>query len=682
MNAFKSNIFEYMNGTRQYSIPIYQRVYSWEIEQCQRLWVDIVSMQKGKREGHFVGSIVRIDEVSAAGFPKAMIIDGQQRLTTLTLLLIALRDYVKKDTTDTEINAAEITDTLLINPYKHDSDRYKLLLTKTDQEILRKLIESPAPNNESVSRILSNYSYFVERVSSGDLAPDEIYQAIGKLQMVDIALDRQYDDPQAIFESLNSTGMDLRDSDLIRNFILMGLPSCDQALVYNNIWRPMEELFSYGNQAELMDSFFRDYLTMKLGRLVKQGDVYKEFKNYRYTYWNKKTDTLCADLLSFANHYTEMDSGECDDKELQSLYNDLKTIGLSVAYPFLMKVHEDCTNSIIPLETFRKIVSICVNYALRRSICGMRSTGLNYMFAVIKNTINKDDYLNSLKAFFILQESSKEFPSDKRFAEEFVIQDVYSKKICRFILCKLETWNGHKIVSLDDLSVEHIYPQKPKPSDWGVLQKELLHTIGNLTLAHWADNSALSNKPFKEKLIMAQGYKQSALRLNEYIIEQTSWGETQINNRAERLGELAKKVWPYPMLSDSELAPYRKQDDLVSQYTLDSYSNINAYNKILFEQINKRIINLGTNVTRVFNKHYIAYKADTNFADIEIQKSRLHIWVNLKFGEVADPKGICKDVSGLGHLGNGDVELFFDSLDDLDSAMAIIEQAFQKQDIE
>ena len=678
MNAFKSNIFEYMNGTRQYSIPIYQRVYSWEVEHCQRLWSDIVSIQRDSREGHFVGSIVRIDEVSAAGFPKAMIIDGQQRLTTLTLLLVALRDFVKKNSATTEINAAEITDTLLINPYKRDSDRYKLLLTKTDQEVLRKLIESASPSQDAVSRIHANYDFFVKQIAKGELSPDNVYQAIGKLQMVDIALDRQYDDPQAIFESLNSTGMDLKDSDLIRNFILMALPTISQELVYNNVWRPMEELFSYGNQASLMDNFFRDYLMMQLGRLVNQRDVYKEFKAYKAARWGAKTEEMCRDLLAFAKHYADMDSGESGDVELKALYTDLKTIGLSVAYPFLMKVHEDCANDIITIDTLREIVAICVNYALRRSICGMRTTGLNYMFAVLKNSINKDDYLNSIKAFFILQDVSREFPRDKRFVDEFIAQDIYSKKICRFILCKLETWNGHKIVSLDDLSVEHVFPQKPKPSEWGLLQKELLHTIGNLTLAHWADNSSLSNKPFGEKLTMAQGYRQSALRLNEYIVEQTAWGEMQINERAGKLAALAMKVWPYPLLTDDELKPYQPEPE--PERKLEDYRYYNPNTKTLFEILDGRIKNLGTTITRVFNNDYVAYKVDTNFVDVELQKARLHIWVNMRFGEVSDPKRLCRDVSGLGHLGNGDVELYYDFNTPVDDVLTIVEQAFRLQD--
>lgn len=680
MNAFKSNIFEYMNGTRQYSIPIYQRVYSWGVEQCQRLWIDVVSMQKEDRIGHFVGSIVRIDEVSAAGFPKAQIIDGQQRLTTLTLLLIALRDFVQQNNITTEINAAEITDTLLINSYKRDSDRYKLLLTKTDQEVLKKLVESVVPIQESASRILSNHDFFLKQIMKGDLTPDEIYQAVGKLQMVDIALDRQYDDPQAIFESLNSTGMNLKDSDLIRNFILMGLPSERQELVYNTVWRPMEELFAYGNQAERMDNFLRDYLTMKLGRLVNQRDVYKEFKTYRNNYWETKTEELCHALFSFARYYAQMDSGESSDTELKVLYIDLKTIGLSVAFPFLMKVHADCENGSISKEMLREIMSICVNYALRRSVCGMRTTGLNYMFAVLKNSIREEDYLNSVKAFFILQETSKEFPPDKRFFDEFIIQDIYSKKICRFILCKLETWNGHKIVSLDDLSVEHVFPQKPKPSEWGMLPKELLHTIGNLTLAHWADNSALSNKPFVNKLTMAQGYKQSALRLNEYIVEQSTWNEGQIFERAKKLAEFAARVWPYPQLSQKELQPYQPEPE--QEYQLDTYKYYNPNTKTLFEILDGRIKNLGTTISRTFNKDYIAYKVDTNFTNVELQKMRLHIWINIRFDEISDPKGLCRDVSGIGHWGNGDVELYFDFNTPIDDVMAIIEQAYRLQDID
>jgi predicted transport protein len=272
------------------------------------------------------------------------------------------------------------------------------------------------------------------------------------------------------------------------------------------------------------------------------------------------------------------------------------------------------------------------------------------------------------------------FPSDKHFTDEFIIQDIYNKKICRFILCKLETWNSHKIISLSDLSVEHIYPQKPKPTEWSELPKELLHSIGNLTLTHWADNSSLSNKPFTEKLTIEQGYKQSALRLNEYVVEQAQWGERQINERAAKLAELAKKIWPYPYLSEDEIKSFQPESEL--EHKVEGYKYYNPYTKTLFEILDGKIRNLNTAINRVFNNEYIAYKFDTNFADVELQKSRLHIWINMRFGEIADPKGICRDVSGVGHLGNGDVELYYDFNTPIDDVMAIIEQAFRQQCIE
>jgi len=674
------NIYGILEGSKQYVIPVYQRIYSWEQSHCERLWSDVVEMHRSSKPSHFIGTIVNVAEKTApVGIQEYSIIDGQQRLTTLSILLLALRDYAKKHA-NCGVNPEKITKNLLINEFETGNDKYKILLTQSDREVLKKKIEG-VPIPESLkSRVIDNYDFFTGKIEKGEITPPDLYVAIGRLQLVNITLDRNHDDPQAIFESLNSTGMDLLGSDLIRNYILMALPPASQESLYNNVWRPMEELFSYGNQATLMDNFFRDYLTMKLGRLVNQRDVYREFKAYKSTNWTLQAEELCHDLLAFAKHYVDMDSGNSNDPELKSLYNDLKNIGISVAYPFLLKVHEDYANNIITVDMLREIVAICVNFALRRSVCGMRTTGLNYMFAVLKNSINPADYMNSIKAYFILQETSKEFPRDKRFADEFVIQDIYSKKICRFILCKLETWNGHKIVSLDDLSVEHVFPQKPKPSEWGVLQKELLHTIGNLTLAHWADNSSLSNKPFTKKLTLTQGYKQSALRLNEYIVEQSTWGEIQITERSKRLAELAMKVWPYPQLTDEELKPYQPEPEPGRR--LENYKYFNASTKTLFEILDGKIKNLGTTITRVFNNDYVAYKVDTNFADVEIQKTRLHIWVNMRFGEVADPRGLCRDVSGVGHLGNGDVELYYDFNTSVDDVMAIIEQAFRLQGVE
>ena len=687
MNAFKSNIYKYLGGTCQYLIPLYQRTYSWEREQCARLWSDIVNLHTTHREGHFVGSIVRIDEDSAAGSTIAMIIDGQQRLATLTLLLVALRDYAAAHA-DCGVNPNKITDTLLLNKYEEDNAKYKLLLTQSDRDALIKKIEGAPIPDTLKSRVLENYGFFSVQIGKGEIAPSDLYDAIGKLQIVDIVLDRQYDDPQAIFESLNSTGMDLKDYDLIRNYLLMGLDSATQTDVYNNIWRPTELLFDYEHQSDLMDNFFRDYLTMKLGRIPRKNEVYKEFRAYHNGSGMTIRD-LCQDIYSFAKHYSDMYFVRSGDVVLKLLYGDMKAIRMEVAYPFLLKVHGDCDKGLITTEELREILQICVSYVLRRAVCDIPTNSLNKTFATMKSDIRQSDYLNSVKAFFILLDSYKEFPSDKRFLDTFLTRDIYHMSRCRYILGWLENWGNKSAVNAEKLTIEHIIPQNPNlsadwisalGSKWIEIQKKYLHTIGNLTLT--AYNSEMSDSTFADKLTMDGGFQQSALRLNKYVVKQTTWGELQVNERASQLGEVATKVWPYPTLTETEIAPYRKQDATAPEYSLESYQYLNAFNRMLFEKLNTRILNLGTYVKREFKKFYIAYKADTNFVDVVIQNSRLRLAINMKFADVIDPNGICKDITGVGRWGNGDVEIGMDSLDMLDDVMAIIEQAFRLQDVE
>ena len=273
MDAQKGNIFEILNGNKQFVIPVYQRFYSWEKEQCKRLWDDIVDMQKKGKSGHFVGSIVNIaEQAMPTGVQKYMIIDGQQRMTTLTLLLLALRNYVLQHPEETSINPHRIDGMLLKNEYESGNDRYKLLLTETDRDVLVQLVEN-RPVNTTQSRLVENYKFFSDRVSKNEITPDEVWNSIGRLQIVNITLDRTLDDAQAIFESLNSTGKELSESDLIRNYVLMGLAPTEQVYVYEHLWRPMEQLFEYESQCYVMDSFFRHYLTMKISRIPKQGRV-------------------------------------------------------------------------------------------------------------------------------------------------------------------------------------------------------------------------------------------------------------------------------------------------------------------------------------------------------------------------------------------------------------------------
>lgn len=686
MDARKGNIYEILNGNKQFLIPVYQRFYSWDIDQCKRLWNDIVEMQRKGKVGHFVGSIVNIaEQAMPTGVQKYMIIDGQQRMTTLTLLLLALRDYAIMNPSDTTINARRIDNMLLKNEYESDDERYKLLLTETDRDILIRLVEEKPIAEGTRSRLIENYNFFADKLSDKEIQPAEVYESIGKLQIVNITLDRAVDDAQAIFESLNSTGKELSESDLIRNYVLMGLEPSEQTYVYEHLWRPTEQLFIYETQGTVMDAFFRHYLTMKLSRIPKQGRVYEEFKLYHLNCEFGTIRELCQDLLEYAKYYTNIVFKRNTDTDLKKLYEDIIDLRMEVSYPFLLKIHHDCVEGLITSDELKEILRLCISYVLRRAICEIPTNSMNKTFATLKNYIRPDDYLNSVKAFFVMQDTYKEFPDNDKFEVAFVSRDIYNMRARNYILSRLENFENKAPIIIENFTIEHIMPQNKNLSlewqadlgdEWHEVQKKYLHTIGNLTLT--AYNSEMSDRHFLEKMDMPGGFKESALRLNKYLVLQNKWNEKHIQERANELAKKAESIWPYPTLTVAELAPYQVEEKTVQKYSLETY-DVNAFTRILFESLDKRIMNLSPAVKKEYKKLYVAYKLDTNFVDIVFQKQRLRISINMKFSEINDPNGICKDITGLGRWGNGDVELFMEHHDELDQIMEIVKQSFDAQ---
>ena len=686
MDARKGNIYEILNGNKQFLIPVYQRFYSWDIDQCKRLWNDIVEMQRKGKVGHFVGSIVNIaEQAMPTGVQKYMIIDGQQRMTTLTLLLLALRDYAIKNPSDTTINARRIDNMLLKNEYESGDERYKLLLTETDRDILISLVEEKPIAEGTRSRLIENYNFFANKLADKEIQPAEVYESIGKLQIVNITLDRAVDDAQAIFESLNSTGKELSESDLIRNYVLMGLEPSEQTYVYEHLWRPMEQLFIYETQGTVMDAFFRHYLTMKLSRIPKQGRVYEEFKLYHLNCEFGTIRELCQDLLEYAKYYTNIVFKRNTDTDLKKLYEDIIDLRMEVSYPFLLKIHHDCVEGLITSDELKKILKLCISYVLRRAICEIPTNSMNKTFATLKNYIRPDDYMNSVKAFFVMQDTYKEFPDNDKFEGAFESRDIYNMRARNYILSRLENFENKAPIIIENYTIEHIMPQNKNLSlewqadlgaEWQEVQKKYLHTIGNLTLT--AYNSEMSDRPFLEKMDMPGGFKESALRLNKYVVLQNKWNEKHIQERANELAKKAEVIWSYPTLTVAELAPYQVEEKTVQKYSLETY-DVNAFTRILFESLDKRIMNLSPAVKKEYKKLYVAYKLDTNFVDIVFQKQRLRISINMKFSEINDPNGICKDITGLGRWGNGDVELFMEHQDELDQIMEIVKQSFDAQ---
>lgn len=684
MDADKGNIYKLLNGDKQYLIPVYQRLYSWEQSQCSRLWTDIVAMQKENKEGHFLGSIVCIAEkASPTGVQKYMVIDGQQRLATLTLILIALRDSVSSDS---EIKPEKLNLSFLINQFENGDDKYKLLLTEEDKSVLISLVEKKPIPAGTQSKLLNAYDYFKSQIAKQEIDPQLLFEATGKLQIVIITLERDHDDPQAIFESLNSTGKELSQSDLIRNFVLMGMDKDTQKRLYNNIWRVFEQLFGHENQDEHMDNFFRDYLTMNMHRIPKIGNVYDEFKSWKVNCKFSSNEDLCKDLYDSALIYTDIIFAKGSDAELAELFKEAQSLNMSVANPFFMTVIKDHKAGLIDHDQLVCILKLCISYVFRRSICDIPTNSLNKTFATFENEIRKDDYVNSVKAFFINRDDYKEFPNDKKFGDAFVSKEIYKIRIRNYILDRLENFENKSPVIIENLTIEHVMPQNENLSDewkaelgddWERIHDTYLHTIGNLTLTGY--NSEMSDRPFMEKMNMDGGFKQTAVRLNSYIIKQDRWNEDKIRERAKELLTKALKIWEYPTLTEEEIKPYRTPPvEEGSKYSIETYDT-NLFTRMLFEKIDIRIMNLSSSVRKEYKKLYVAYKLDTNFVDIVFQEKRLRISINIKFADVKDPKGICKDITGIGRWGNGDCELFLDNLGQLDDVMEIIQQSYDSQ---
>ncbi|PAF31697.1 DUF262 and DUF1524 domain-containing protein [Paenibacillus sp. 7516] len=691
MKAVETNLLKFLQGTKQFIIPIYQRKYSWTINQCRQLWNDIVrAAEDEKVKGHFVGSIVYIERglYQISSVPQLLVIDGQQRMTTLTLFLLALGKAIEGSEQVCDITRKKIMNYYLVNNDEEGEQRHKLILTKSDKDTLISLTADKKLPDEYSQRVYENYMFFLEAIQKSEVDLNKLFQGISKLIVVDISLDRDHDNPQLIFESLNSTGLDLSQADLIRNFVLMKLEPKEQTDLYTDYWYPMEKSFGNLNDSTLFDRFMRDYLTVKQGKIPNIQDVYAVFKDHVYQQSEHTVTEIVEDIYRFSKYFVKLAFQTEKDKDINQVLNDINSLKVDVSYPFLLELYEDYEQLKLPKEDFIKILRMVESYVFRRSICGVPTNSLNKTFASISKEVDKDQYLESTIAAFVLQDSHRRFPKDEEFIQESVIKDVYNFRSRNYLLRKLENFNRKEIVDIESYTIEHIMPQNPNLSsewrqelgaDWEEVQKKYLHILGNLTLTRY--NSELSDKPFIEKRDMEGGFGDSPLRLNKGMGKLGTWNEVEINKRARSLAEQSVQVWGYPRVSDEILSKYNKKATKgeSATYTIADHPELQGEMLELFEELRKRICNLDSSVRMEYKKLYIAFKTTTNFVDIVPQKSRLRLSLNMAFDEINDPQGICKDVSNLGRWGNGDVEIGLSSMDEIENAMFLIKQSFEKQ---
>ncbi|WP_100964501.1 DUF262 and DUF1524 domain-containing protein [Helicobacter pylori] len=669
---------------KQFVIPVYQRVYSWEKEQCKQLWDDIIKTGGNDQiEGHFIGSIVFVhDGIYATNYNELLIIDGQQRLTTITLLFIALRNYLNDEDEFLEkFSRQKIQNRYLINNDEKGDKKFKLILSEPDRDTLLSLIDENRRKPSELSlKIMENFELFKKWIRENTDKLETIFKGLDKLMVVEISLERGKDNPQLIFESMNSTGKDLTQTDLIRNYILMGLEPEEQKIFYEKYWRAMEEDFKQNET--LFNQFVRHYLTIKTGEIPNINKVYEAFKRYQQER-GIETEALLQDLQKYCRFFCQIVFKKEDNKDLNKALSFLVDLERDVIYPLLLELYSDYSDRVLYKADFIPIIYLIESYICRRAVCGLGTSGLNKIFASFTKKINKDQYLESIKAHFLSLETTKgKFPKDSEFKNLFITIDFYNLKEKKYFFERLEeNFDPKEPVNTQECTIEHIMPQtlteewkRDLGENFQAIHDKYLHTIGNLTLTGY--NQKYSNNSFQEKRDMEKGFKQSPLKLNQSLKDLKSFGEEEIKKRANDLADWALKIWTYPKLDAETLEKYKPKKEK-KVYDLSFYK-FGSHSRELFDILRKEIKALDERITEKFNKMCISYKFDTNFVSIvPLKNGGLNLYLNMPFYELQDEKNLARKAKG--NYGNGKIEVKLETKEDIPYCLGLIKQALEKQ---
>jgi len=573
---------EFFEGAKKrFIVPVYQRNYDWRREHCEQLYNDLLDVAKYNFRNHFLGSIVYVFDEYKPGM-ELLIIDGQQRIATISLLLLAIHNLLEKGEviSESESLKEEINELYLIDKFAKKEKRIKLKPVKADNQAFLKLYNNNPEDYILNSNITKNYFYFLNKIKENEISIDDLFEAIRRLMIVDIRLNSRDDDPQLIFESLNATGLGLTQADLVRNFILMGKSKDVQERFYNDYWNPIEKNTQYR-----VDSFIRDYLTLKERIIPKKDKVYVGFKKYVYkNYPNENIEFLLKDLLKFSKYYRKIAFSQDSNSEINKVLKRINRLDVTVSYPFLLEIYDYYEGNTISKNHLINILCTIETYAFRRLICNVPTNALNKVFMTLgreikKHTDFKEKYFEIFKYTLINKRYSQRFPVDGEFSEMLRTRDIYNFKSKNklHLLERLENYdnvekvNVEELLSEGELNVEHIMPQTLSNKwkellgkNWDEIHNEYLNTLGNITLTGY--NSRMSNRPFLEKRNMEKGFKDSKLSLNKYLWNLEIWNENTIIKRAEKLKKIALKIWSYPKTDYVSLEQEANQFNLSEDY--------------------------------------------------------------------------------------------------------------------
>jgi len=566
----------------QFVIPVYQRNYDWTNTECKLLLNDIISVETDNRGTHFIGSIVFVHEgtYSTSEVKELVIIDGQQRLTTINILYVALYRFAKENrNTD---DAERLYNMFLTNQYvKNESSKLKLKQTDTNSSAFKAIMLGVDNQSNAFSNVVENYNYFRSIINEDNF--ETILKGLNRLIFVEISLERDKDDPQRIFESLNSTGLDLSQSDLIRNFILMDLPPRDQNRIFETIWNPIEEnARDLVKQSSLVSDYIRDYLTLRNKKIPNKNKVYAEFKSL---YSNKKDEAYHQELeyiKSLSVHYKKfVNPSTVKDLTLRRELEYINRLEINVVYPFLLQVFEDTENGLLSQVELIKVLKLIQSYTWRRFIVGLPTSALNKIFMSLYSEVDAEEYYDSIAKALLKKKGSAKFPSNEDLKTALKDKDLYNTqpKNRNYLFEMLENYNNREYVNTNNehITIEHIFPRNPNeswstdlsPEEYFAFKEKHLNTIGNLTLS--GNNGALGNKSFLVKKEMniddsKQGYRFSRLWLNEYLQSIDTWNVDKYEERLSIIYDRFLKIWEFPNV---EMAAV---DDSAEQNIFDAES--------------------------------------------------------------------------------------------------------------
>lgn len=595
MKASETKMEDFLASNKtQFVIPVYQRNYDWSVAQCKQILDDILEVGISNHMNvHFIGSIVYVhdDVYTSSSIKELTVIDGQQRLTTLTLIYLVIYRLAK------ELNAeelvSEINETFLINKFVPEDEKLKLRPTENNDKALKYLIRGDEDEEyHAFSKLIDNFNYYKGRITEENY--QYVLKGLSKLMFVEISLDRAKDDPQRIFESLNSTGLDLSQADLIRNYILMGLNRRDQNKIYHNYWEVIEKLAKDESlNVSLVSDYIRDFLTLENKKIPNKGKVYLEFKEKYPTQSINDLETYLSKIKGLAKYYNKLINPKNEvDNDIRIQLEYINRLEINVAYPFLIKVFDDYVSSVIDKPTFIKVLELIQSFTWRRFILGLPTNALNKIFMTLYDKVEIDNYLFSIQKTLIQRTGVQRFPKNSEVVDSLKVKDLYNIKSKNriYMFDRLENFENTERVTIDGnslITIEHIFPQNPDPkwkidlgdNEYSFIKENYLNTIGNLTLS--GNNGKLSNRPFLNKRDMKDaGYKDSRLWLNKHLSTLEKWDRDEIEKRSDIIAERFLKIWEFPKI-EIELS---EENDEVNIFEADDPTHKRLEYAIFFDQ--------------------------------------------------------------------------------------------------